>query len=197
MNREQVIKHSNVIKWFCDNPERGVWYRMIDAKVWKLLTRPTFQIFEVIVQNDKYAEFRKAQADGKQIQYRPPEKYRANEDWFDATISSSDFVSNNEFRIKPDEPTFKEGDWVFDIETESIYQFKKHMIVYPSIKLWEPQEGEWCWFRTSTDRPFIAKFLQIRNSTVSPEYIYEIEDGDWLKSCEPFIGTLPSNLKDK
>lgn len=27
MLKEQVQKHGEVIKWFCDNPDKGVWHQ--------------------------------------------------------------------------------------------------------------------------------------------------------------------------
>ena len=61
------------------------------------------------------------------------------------------------------------------------------------IELWQPKEGEWCWFwnRHTNISPLIRKF----------EYIF---NGDFYTNgqmifthCEPFIGNLPTFLKDE
>lgn len=91
----------------------------IDAEIFPIHKRNPFAINEshTIVINDEYVEFRTALAEGKTIQYRT--EYS---NWVDYTdekgnicnlFSSSNTVKNcYQYRIKPEEPQFKVGDWV-------------------------------------------------------------------------------------
>ena len=75
-------------------------------------------------------------------------------------------------------------------------------------KLWAPEEGEWCWFwNDETDIPRLRQFLYPSNifdrptvyitqpdpATVMSRTYWGIES---YKYCEPFIGQLPTILKD-
>lgn len=74
-------------------------------------------------------------------------------------------------------------------------------LVYPILnetnKLWQPQVGEWCWLYGK-----LIKLTDI-SSIEYCQYITSVGDNDeasyeYLQSnCEPFIGTLPTFLKDK
>jgi hypothetical protein len=68
-------------------------------------------------------------------------------------------------------------------------------------KIWQPQIGEWCWFYTTADddRPrdyHLVKHVGYQNGrycfVVDGRVIYK-----QLKDIEPFIGILPTSLKDK
>ena len=110
MTKEQIIKHKEVIKWFRDNPDKGVWFKDIN-RGWVLITQPSFNPHYIYVQNDKYAKYRKALADGKTIKCR-----RKNGDiWEKVTANiepTRNFNSLYRYRIKKDKPKFKVGDWV-------------------------------------------------------------------------------------
>jgi len=162
MTKEQAEKHGEVIKWWIDNTEKGVW-RKIDMPNadWYYDIAPEFNPHTKYIQNDKYAEFRMAQADGKVIQYTNgfewkdlPNHYKS---WTDYKVTG--------YRIKPNEPEFKVNDWVqdqhdvwcqiLDIKDEWIFytnseKFKGSMsfefIIEKNIKLWKPTEDEWCVF---------------------------------------------------
>ena len=63
------------------------------------------------------------------------------------------------------------------------------------IELWQPKEGEWCWFWDNFNNPFIGKFVA-RNGD---NYQYKHTKNDKVYSaykCEPFVGELPSFLKE-
>lgn len=60
--------------------------------------------------------------------------------------------------------------------------------------LWEPECNERCWFYTPGVRPVLGEFIEyVKTRKNSP---YTIEDGGWFRYCEPFIGKLPSYLKE-
>lgn len=54
------------------------------------------------------------------------------------------------------------------------------------IELWQPKEGEWCWSK---------KRNELTNNVC--ELIRFYWDNDNIGDCEPFIGELPTFLKDK
>ena len=59
---------------------------------------------------------------------------------------------------------------------------------------WEPQFLEWCWFYNSHKKtPKLAKF---RDYDSTLRILYRTTKGKWYKYCEPFIGELPTNLKE-
>ena len=118
---------------------------------------------------------------------------------------------------------FKIGDWVI-VDTDDFKSCKPHCIeefghngatvliegVWENRKikklsvncnfltLWQPKEGEWCWFfdnkreipklgklKHKTDNQYVA--YMTLNASMSVQY---------FKFCEPFIGQLPTTLKD-
>ena len=77
------------------------------------------------------------------------------------------------------------------------------------IRPWTPEPGDWCWFyNNETDIPTLAKLISIsklfdRKETyivATPSCIsetsYNYSRTMTLANCQPFIGELPSNLKD-
>lgn len=56
---------------------------------------------------------------------------------------------------------------------------------------WTPEPGEWCWFWDEHyTSAILAKFENISNG------LFLEHHGNEFEYCEPFIGELPSNLKD-
>lgn len=63
-----------------------------------------------------------------------------------------------------------------------------------SLELWQPKEGEWCWmWNDGFDKPYLEKLMKIDKNGK----FYAKSVGDRFKHCEPFIGELPSFIKDK
>ena len=108
---------------------------------------------------------------------------------------------------------FKVGDWVRHIESNNIYKingFSMHgqtkgfiqipdeynLVPQSECELWQPKEGEWCWFWDNFNNPFIGKFV----ARDGDNYQYKHTKNDKVYSaykCEPFVGELPTFLKDK
>ena len=115
-------------------------------------------------------------------------------------ILLADRACPENYRIKPEEPKFKVGDWITDgIE---VWQHKENCRVknQTSWSLWQPQPGEWCWvFDTGTYVPVLRKFICFDDDLNAPlKYIVEGHDGRShlpFKFIEPFIGVLPSKIK--
>ncbi len=104
---------------------------------------------------------------------------------------------------------FKVGDWITRVEdncsrqiisiSENYYDmgkiiFDKNIFTY---KLWQPQPNEWCWLYGK-----LIKLTDI-SSIEYCQYITSVGDNDeasyeYLQAnCEPFIGILPTFLKDE
>lgn len=158
-----------------------------------------------IIIDDEYVEFRKALAEGKTVQYNPITQY--NNRWDDIPSidpNAHDTIKN--YRIKLDGPKFKVGDWVRNIKTNKCFKLDdgndnpSNLVVYNGyatsaldVELWQPQEGEWCWFLNNNKEAVLKQFLQM--CLIVPTN-YVSKQGTISGSVEPFIGTLPFNLKD-
>ena len=166
--------------------------------------------------NDEYVEFRKALAEGKTIQlYDVIELHISNpsldkfgwRDFKSFTQSVTFSKSVGSYRIKPDEPKFKVGDFVTPLNRDincSVWKIDKVLscntlasgiiLLDPrTIQPWTPVKGEWCWFydSKSSKSAALAQFKEISN-----DYFMSITDTYW-KCCEPFLNSIPSYLKDK
>ena len=81
----------------------------------------------------------------------------------------------------------KEGDWVRD--GENIYKFKKPSSEYSyqkslrTCKLWTPNHGEWVIPDTGINEDMFV-VMKYNGVSLIPN------------RCQPFIGELPSNLKE-
>ena len=112
---------------------------------------------------------------------------------------------------------FKPGDWVIStrypnldpIQIESIYESNtrpgtlglksKGTVLYSDeVKLWQPKPKEWCWF-WNRDKPNKTKLKQLYSINYEHDvhWTYKTTDCKTYQHCEPFIGQLPTNLKDQ
>lgn len=112
---------------------------------------------------------------------------------------------------------FGEGE-IIDIDNTELYSIKAHFLnvkvtytsegkmrsddatpmLYPSkpeiiLPKWQPKPGEWCWFWDSTDfPPCLGQFEEMNDRKYRDR---DRENCNW-NYCEPFIGELPSYLKE-
>ena len=87
--------------------------------------------------------------------------------------------------------TFKPGDRVHIpyLNTEPA-QYRSDLC-HLGLELWQPKPDEWCWFWDEQyTTAILAKFLE---KTDKGHFEHH---GNSFEYCEPFIGTLPSHLKD-
>jgi hypothetical protein len=181
------------------------------------------QITAVVV-DDEYLPFRKALAEGKTVQYNFGNHGINRKDfpdsWKDLDQSIgilADRACPENYRIKPNEPKFKVGDWVQHIELSSTYG--SHILKIEEIdernkslgfvsligqgktlhsnlaKLWKPEPDDYCWFwDLSKQTPILGQYAEFENRIARKacEYL-ELKTYSY---CEPFIGTLPSNLQN-
>ena len=88
-------------------------------------------------------------------------------------------------------------------------EWEKNFAFVNKHKIWKPKVDEWCWFfNNKTDIPTLAKLIEIttlfdRNKTYivkTPSCIsetsYNYSRTMNFKYCEPFIGELPSFIKE-
>ena len=108
--------------------------------------------------------------------------------------------------------SFKVGDWVIN-KTSKQRIIKKVTSVYSDtvtvgnptvginvmlvkdLELWEPKLGEWCWFWNFNEMPTLEQFSKYHNLD---DHLgnYETLAVKLYQHCEPFIGELPTYLKD-
>ena len=155
MTKEQIEKHRDVIKWFCDNPDKGVWFKSNTDK-WIHTDCPKFYGDTIYAQNDEYVELRKALADGKTIQ---KSKRHYCLDFWDDVDAIYTHYHVTKYRIKPEEPKFKVGDWVrFDSHNAQVTETDLLHDTEHLVK-WQPKEGEWCVFWGANTEVFtISKY---------------------------------------
>jgi hypothetical protein len=104
---------------------------------------------------------------------------------------------------------FRVGDWVR--HGDNIYQFKEPSSEWSyqhSLKectIWKPKVGEYCWFGfTNQWHPnndyILGKLINIIDDngciTYNCEPIHSEIDGNDFDYCEPFVGELPSFIKE-
>ena len=193
------------------------WKNMnaIDKNIYPVYAKNPFQISEyhIIIINDEFGEFRKALAEGKTLQYNfgnfGTNKKDFPDSWKDLDLSIgilADRACPENYRIKPEEPKFKVGDWVRDLRDNSVFQINS---VNFNLKLstkntvyvhWQPKKGEWCWFSNKNGIPTIGQFLSIETdgnrkySATFPNTPHPFIT--YYDYCEPFLGQLPTNLQD-
>lgn len=180
-----LYKHIHSIAWWNDEP----WDYSPDY-------------ITAIIINDEYVEFRKALAEGKTIEYLGQSANLWHE------VQEPDFnLHPTCYRIKPDKPKFKVGDFVRYVystparalEINNIngnrYYFTNSEMscLEHELEPWTPVKNEWCWFYDSKSSKYaiVSQFKETWNA----EFI-SITDAYW-KFCEPFLNSRPSYLKDK
>lgn len=141
--------------------------------------------------DDEYVEFRKALAEGKTIQYYV-DSFMGWQDCTNQISPSRQFlVPPTKYRIKPEVPKFKVGDWITD--GVEVWQHKENCRVknQTNWNLWQPKPGEYCWFWENGDK--MPLFGKLTGMTESGKFFSDWGTYDY---CEPFIGKLPTILKD-
>lgn len=233
MNKQLIITYFEEFEHWLNGGNVQVYYKKDDEPKWltdeECIEYEGHDNFSHIIRNslepedvliiidDEYIEFRKALAEGNTIQYyeciyQHEMDVNLNRydwlDWKSATPSSS-FTKTLKYRIKPEEPKFKVGNWVVNKESKqriikkvtSVYSDTVtvgdstvgiNVMLIKDLELWEPKEGDICWFwNKSNIYPRLATFI---NESLGSYYADTSNDG--FDFCEPFIGQLPSYLKE-
>ena len=128
-------------------------------------------------------------------------------------IETNPFSKTPDFyRIKPDEPKFKVGDFVRyvhstpakaleinNINGNRYYFTNSEMSCLEyELELWTPVKGEWCWFwdKCTPHRPTLRQY-DIFPEGYSEENMFHDSEQNPFDFCEPFLNSRPSYLKDK
>lgn len=203
MNKELIKKYKKEFDHWLNG---GTLLCTNDLKEWSYIVNPTFQDDNLIyIINDEYVEFRKALYEGKTVQHisaTTGEWVNFNKG-FEPTPSYTFLTTPEYYRIKPEESKFKVGDWVRDISPENtgIHRISTSSQLEQanldcSYELWQPKVGDWCWYKH-----MLIKVISIdkrddgiiRYVVSAPMYA---EQYSGAISLEPFLGTLPSFIKD-
>lgn len=170
---ENSISGYDNIYWNYDDDDSSRWFNLVQPE----------HVFTILI-NDAYFPYRKALAEGKIVEYLVP-----NQPWqvLQPPVTSGgwiwDSVPISNYRIKPDAPKFKAGDWVRFTDTPTqIEQYNgKPYHSKVNIELWKPQPGEW-----------VIPYNELYKDSFVVELYNEEEH---LLNCEPFIGNLPHSLQ--
>ena len=109
---------------------------------------------------------------------------------------------------RPEEPKFKVGDWVIhngkckrvtkvvDGLIDSLDNQVAVIMKEESLELWKPKEEEYFWYKND-----LVKFDEIKpNCGTLLESVrgcsYYTAEANYKEYCEPFIGQLPTNIKE-
>ena len=161
----------------------------------------------LIIINDDYKLYRKALAEGKIVQYLG----QYSNMWHE--VQEPDFnLHPNCYRIKPDKPNFKVGDFVRYVhstparalEINNIngnrYYFTNSEMscLQHELELWTPVKGELCWFwdKCTPHRPTLRQY-DIFPEGYGEENMFHDSEQNPFDFCEPFLNSRPSHLKDK
>ena len=214
MKKETIIKYEKEFIAWCKgesvllgapaasmHDRNLIWREVKDLDDWKPLDT-------VYVLNDSYSIYRKAMAEGKIVQ---KQDYFNNKQWLDMKTDdfhdASDTRYKGVYRVKPEEPKFKVGDWVIhngkykrvtkavDGCIDSLDNEVAVIMKEESLELWEPEDGKYFWYKNDLVRFHETQAnlgLLLESARGCSYYPAEKNFEDY---CEPFIGKLPSNLK--
>ena len=219
MNKELINKYKHEFDhWLNEgsvliNSDLG-WCPIATEFAWSC----NISVDALLVINDEYVEFRKALTEGKTIQLNEAEKFAdSNRGWVDLSCKSfgksTHLFPINYYRIKPDEPKFKVGDFVRyaystparALEINNIngnrYYFtnSKMSCLKHELDPWTPVKDEWCWFYDNKDSKYshLAQFYDMNISEDNSLSTFMSSPITKWKCCEPFLNSRPSYLKDK
>ena len=166
-----------------DDKNYSAWYELHHDCKWDHNNAYRFKF----IINDEYVEFRKAMAEGKTIQYYVD----GFVGWQDVKSLNQSCMHPTSFRIKPEEPKFKVGDWLIEIHgggyAKVLEVIKKDLLrvnLYDSnaiittestdFILWQPKPGELVILK---DKNCIISIIKYNGETDVYPFIGEIT---WL-----------------
>ena len=157
----------------------------------------------VVVIDDIYCTYRKALYEGKTVEVYVLYGVKALDEqpWRRFARGCSTFDLPVEcYRIKPEEPKFKVGDWVrqgtrvFQYSYKDLQYDKDNPTHCQNDEKWDPKGGEVCifWDNSHTNEAIIARYSHSERS-----FYYPLRrPNTCYQNCMPFIGTLPPHMKD-
>ena len=206
MDKELIKKYKQEFEYWLTGGEllfkpegKQAWFDTLRSEIdWSV--KGTYVI------NDTYVQLRIALAEGKAIQHIS----HTTEEWvdfnkgFEPTPSYIFLATPEYYRIKPEEPKFKVGDWVIhngvakrvtkavDGYIDSLDNEVAVIMKEESLELWEPEDEKYFWYKND-----LVKFhetqanlgLLLESARGCSYYPAEKNFEDY---CEPFIGNLPT-----
>ena len=209
MRKETIIKYEKEFIAWCKgesvllgaptsmHDRNLIWREVKDLDDWKPLDT-------VYVLNDSYSIYRKAMAEGKIIEYLDVRKEWRN---LKENCRRIEGIPLNGLRIKPERHRFKKGDWVihngkYKRVTKTINGYIDSLdnevaviMKEESLELWEPKDGKYFWYKNDLVRFHETQTnlgLLLESARGCSYYPAEKNFEDY---CEPYLGKLPSNLK--
>ena len=211
MNKKLIKKYSNEFNHWINGGAIQAFYKKGSELKWRTdeesiqsngYTNFEFMILNSLGQNDvlvviedSYLIYRKALAEGKEVEVAVD--YNDVDGYIWKSMEDEEFHHFNidEIRIKPDAPKFKVGDWVVhngvikqvtkavDGLIDSLDNQVAVIMKDESLELWEPKDGEWCIMYDTEENPNVTYIgLQKWN-----------DKSKWKPI--PFIGKLPPYIK--
>lgn len=216
MNKELIKKYKKEFDYWLDNPDNLLfydehhngWHNLHYDYQWNCTVEEMEEFGKYgYVINDEYSIYRKALAEGKTVQYLG----QYSNMWHE--VQEPDFnLHPTCYRIKPDEPKFKVGDFVryvhsttaIALEINNIngnrYYFTNSEMacLQHELELWTPVKGEWCWFwdKCTPHRPTLRQY-DIFPEGYGEKNMFHDSEQNPFDFCEPFLNSRPSHLKDK
>lgn len=193
LNGGKVVSKYTLLSTWSNCQSEDIW-RIPDKNISKVL----------IVIDDEYVEFRKALAKGKAVEYLD-----FKNEWRDLreNCRKLEGVCLSRLRIKPERHKFKTGDWVIhngvakrvtkavDGYIDSLDNEVAVIMKEESLELWEPEDEKYFWYKNDLVRFHETQTnlgLLLESARGCSYYPAEKNFEDY---CEPYLGKLPSNLK--
>lgn len=208
MNKQLIIRYFEEFKHWLDGGKllhKDVFNNWENSgDIWDLKAE---QIKAVII-NDELVEYRKALAEGKVVEFRHPQVgFTLWEIVTPEHLFQSLIVPGREYRIKPEPPNFKVGDWVIlngkhkrvtkavDGYIDSLDNQVAVIMKEESLELWKPENEKYFWYKNDLVRFHETQTnlgLLLESARGCSYYTAEENFEDY---CEPFIGQLPTTIK--
>ena len=223
MNKELIKTYFKEFEHWLNDGNVQVYYKKDDEPKWltdeECIEYEGHDNFSHIMQNslepedvliaidDEFLKFRAAMLEGKIVQ---KQDYFSKQ-WIDMKTHNfhraSDTQYQGVYRIKPERHKFKVGDWVIhngvakrvtkavDGYIDSLDNEVAVIMKEESLELWEPEDGKYFWYKNDLVRFHETQTnlgLLLESARGCSYYPAEKNFEDY---CEPFIGRLPSNLK--
>ena len=212
MNIELIKKYKTEFDHFL-NGGKIIGKQSLKDKKWESLRIEVFECkedWEVIIIDDEYSYLRKALCDDKIIQiWEVIEQHVSDSSrdiygWkdFKSFKPDSPFGGNvHNYRIKPEEPEFKVGDFVRNESIGLVKQYSLSNLEYDKTATninnwikWKPSHKELCYFTHDTNTKTSAILREFRE--ISKDGFYVDSFGARFIYCEPFLNSKPSWFND-
>lgn len=111
------MTHSEEIKYWAEHPDNTqVWRKLSDDTEWELVEFPQWRKNHKYIVNNEWAELRKAQEDGKQLEY----KNKILNKWVCSTLTI-DWITclgkmHKDWRVKPEK--IYEWQWIIQLQND-------------------------------------------------------------------------------